>query len=296
MRPPSDSIGRGQPRGTLLGPGPLLSPAASRHAQSEGQGSRAIARTKRSRFFGQLGLGLAVMLKGGYPSLAVVLLIRGRAARAHRHEQAWCRAALRLGALAARLRPERGECVDVVHTPTFPAPAASRHPAREFNHGTRAREGSATSEILRSRVKNRGDEHMVMVILDGAPCRIGPAAWAEVYDDVRRLLVAHPSRLLGYDWTTVAGVGASPLHALATSLARSGPTLTEDAWAWMTREEDPDLLSFLTALAALDAHAGLGTVRRALLESRVLRHYALGALRNEALMAAVEARIQAAGP
>jgi hypothetical protein len=75
--------------------------------------------------------------------------------------------------------------------------------------------------------------------------------------------------------------GGAALQALATLLARSGPTLTEDAWDWIAREDDADLMRFLAALAALDdPGAELALVRRALFENRALCRYALGARRD----------------
>jgi hypothetical protein len=88
--------------------------------------------------------------------------------------------------------------------------------------------------------------------------------------------------------------GAATLHTIATLLARTGPTLTEDAWDWIAREEDAELLQFLTALAALDdAGAELGLVRRALFENRCICRFALGVLQADANRTGVP---HAAGP
>jgi hypothetical protein len=65
-------------------------------------------------------------------------------------------------------------------------------------------------------------------------------------------------------------------RAVAGLLARNGPTLTEDAWEWIDREEDPDLCAFLTALAALAPAGEQVGLRRALLENRALCRYAAG--------------------
>jgi hypothetical protein len=64
-------------------------------------------------------------------------------------------------------------------------------------------------------------------------------------------------------------------RTVVSLLARSGPTLTEDAWDWIDREEDPELCAFLTALAALTPPPGeQAGLRRALLENRALCRYA----------------------
>jgi hypothetical protein len=81
---------------------------------------------------------------------------------------------------------------------------------------------------------------------------------------------------------------------IASSLARGGPVLTEDAWAWIEREEDTDVLGLLAAIGALDRRdPDLARVRRALFESRALAGYAVSALRDGAIMAAVAERMAA---
>jgi hypothetical protein len=63
--------------------------------------------------------------------------------------------------------------------------------------------------------------------------------------------------------------------AIASLLARGGPTLTEDAWDWIEREEDAELCAFLRGLAAMSpASAEQAAVRRALLENRALCRHA----------------------
>jgi hypothetical protein len=63
--------------------------------------------------------------------------------------------------------------------------------------------------------------------------------------------------------------------AIAALLARGGPTLTEDAWDWIEREEDPRLSAFLRGLSAMSpASAEQAAVRRALLENRALCRHA----------------------
>jgi hypothetical protein len=74
------------------------------------------------------------------------------------------------------------------------------------------------------------------------------------------------------------GCALGGLRTMATSLALTGPTLTEDAWDWILREQDTDLADFVTALATLELDAELGAVRRALFENRRLCRYALGLL------------------
>jgi hypothetical protein len=91
------------------------------------------------------------------------------------------------------------------------------------------------------------------------------------------------------------GCAVGGLHAMATSLALTGPTLTEDAWDWITREPEADLVDFMTALASLELDEIAAAVRRALFENRALCRYALGALHDDALTAALGARVQAAG-
>jgi hypothetical protein len=86
------------------------------------------------------------------------------------------------------------------------------------------------------------------------------------------------------------------VRAIATSMARSGPALTEDAWAWIEREQDLPLLRFLAAVAALDPADAAGPVaRRAIFENRALAAYAAAASADAALMAAVSARVAAVG-
>jgi hypothetical protein len=81
---------------------------------------------------------------------------------------------------------------------------------------------------------------------------------------------------------------------IASLLARGGPVLTEDAWAWIEREEDTDVLGLLAALGALEHRdPDLARVRRALFESRALSVYAVSALRDGAIMAAVAERAAA---
>lgn len=58
----------------------------------------------------------------------------------------------------------------------------------------------------------------VLIILDIVPQRIEPRAWAEVWDEARRLLSAHPAELVGYDWITIAGV---PLPVYTRGVERS---------------------------------------------------------------------------
>lgn len=66
-----------------------------------------------------------------------------------------------------------------------------------------------------------------------------------------------------------------PAAAVAAAVARGGPTLTEDAWDWIEREEDRDLQRFLACLAALaPAGAEDAALRRVLMENRALSRYA----------------------
>ena len=63
----------------------------------------------------------------------------------------------------------------------------------------------------------------VRVILDIVPRCIEPADWADAYDEAHRLLMAHPARLLGYDWSTVAGVPL-PVYTRAVERDRDDPS------------------------------------------------------------------------
>jgi hypothetical protein len=74
------------------------------------------------------------------------------------------------------------------------------------------------------------------------------------------------------------------LRTIATLLARGGPTLTDDAWDWIEREEDPEIGSFLAALVTLEAaEPEVAALRRVLLENRALCRYAAAASRDEGL-------------
>ena len=65
--------------------------------------------------------------------------------------------------------------------------------------------------------------------------------------------------------------------AIANLLALRGPTLTEDAWDWIEREEDPALVGLVAGLAALEpTDPETGALRRVLLENRALCRYAAG--------------------
>jgi hypothetical protein len=73
-------------------------------------------------------------------------------------------------------------------------------------------------------------------------------------------------------------------RAIAAALAQAGPTLTEDAWAWIEREEDHELLGFLGALAALGPRdAATARIARAIFESRELCRFAVAATSRAAL-------------
>jgi len=52
---------------------------------------------------------------------------------------------------------------------------------------------------------------------------------------------------------------------------RQGLALTEDAWQWIDREKDPELLKFILTLVLIDSHElRLSNIRRGLLENRRL--------------------------
>jgi hypothetical protein len=76
-------------------------------------------------------------------------------------------------------------------------------------------------------------------------------------------------------------------RTIAALLARGGPTLTEDAWEWILREDDLALLRFLVALATIAPAGAAARVRRALFENRTLCRHAAAASRDDALMSAV---------
>jgi len=105
-------------------------------------------------------------------------------------------------------------------------------------------------------------------------------------DPARRQMIhrlAHTVRDLRHrveDHRGPASVGAAR-RTVASLLARAGPTLTEDAWEWIDREDDPDLCAFLATLAAVEpADAEATAVRRVLLENRALCRYAAGVSRD----------------
>jgi hypothetical protein len=82
----------------------------------------------------------------------------------------------------------------------------------------------------------------------------------------------------------------SALPLIAGLLAR-GPTMTEDAWEWIEREEDPEMIAFLTLLAALPpADPDTSALRRVLFENRTLCRYAAAVSRDPALMGAAAER------
>jgi hypothetical protein len=69
-------------------------------------------------------------------------------------------------------------------------------------------------------------------------------------------------------------------RTIAAILARSGPTLTEDAWAWIQREDDVGVLRLLLGLAMLDPGGPPALARRALFENRALCRHAAAASRG----------------
>jgi hypothetical protein len=86
---------------------------------------------------------------------------------------------------------------------------------------------------------------------------------------------------------------ATSRGAIAAVLARSELPLHETAWQWILREEDRDLLRFLTALvthsaggAGADALPALLAAWRALLEDRALCRAAAAAIHAELRLAA----------
>jgi hypothetical protein len=105
----------------------------------------------------------------------------------------------------------------------------------------------------------------------------------------------HALAFLASKWMASPPPPAAVLRrTLAGLLAQGGPVLTEDAWTWIEREEDTEVLGLLAALGALQHRdPDLARARRALFESRALACYAVGALRDGALMAAVAERVAA---
>ncbi len=71
------------------------------------------------------------------------------------------------------------------------------------------------------------------------------------------------------------GVSNRRVAPVASALARGGPTLTEDAWDWIEREEDPSVQGFLVALAGFEPGGSeQAALRRVLLENRALCRWA----------------------
>ncbi|MFT3763930.1 MAG: hypothetical protein QM820_00150 [Minicystis sp.] len=163
------------------------------------------------------------------------------------------------------------------------------------------REKAKTSEDVPSsrdrdaarRAERRNDDDLDRLPTLPSPADLGPAQREHVH------AVAWLSRMLLRRIEARGGetVERAALHrTIAALMARGGPTLTEDAWEWILREDDVALLRFLVALAALDPRTGaVRAVRRALFENRALCRHAAAASRDEALMAQVAARAADAG-
>lgn len=109
---------------------------------------------------------------------------------------------------------------------------------------------------------------------------------ARVRDRSGRAAMQRPSVHLG-PFVLLDSIDPSVLRqAIAQVLSQRGPTLTDDAWERIGREEDTDVLRFLLAVALLrDGRDGLLQLQRALFENDALCRYALEASMSDALMA-----------
>jgi hypothetical protein len=67
----------------------------------------------------------------------------------------------------------------------------------------------------------------VHVILDIVPQRIDAAAWADAFEETRRLVEAHPARLLGYGFRIVAGVR---VPVFTRAVVQGGQEPSERRW------------------------------------------------------------------
>jgi hypothetical protein len=71
-----------------------------------------------------------------------------------------------------------------------------------------------------------------------------------------------------------------------------GLTLTEDAWAWIDTEDDPELLLLLALAAMKEREQQLWNMRRALFERRAFAQAVLAASKDDALCTGVEEMIR----
>ena len=112
----------------------------------------------------------------------------------------------------------------------------------------------------------------------GAPSELS----AEQQREVQALAFAAIHRRQGATGAQAAAPSSLGLRrAFAVALAQAGPTLTEDAWAWIEREEDLDVLGFLAALATMPARdPEAARLARAIFESRELCRFAVAATRD----------------
>lgn len=92
------------------------------------------------------------------------------------------------------------------------------------------------------------------------------------------------------------GKGIEGYHTLLVTVCKeNGPTLTEEAWAWLLDERDPAILEFALFLAGNEMRGDGGrSLKRALLESRVLCEAAVRMMDNADLMAATESLLDEA--
>jgi hypothetical protein len=82
-------------------------------------------------------------------------------------------------------------------------------------------------------------------------------------------------------------------HLLAAAVTARGPTLTEDAWGWILREEDPAVLGVVVRLAWSEPQTVEGcALKRAVLESRVLCEAIGRMMADEAVMAEARALLE----
>ncbi|APR77146.1 Hypothetical protein A7982_02493 [Minicystis rosea] len=190
--------------------------------------------------------------------------------------------------LLASLRPEPdakalGEALKIVFGAGAPRLASSYREKIE----ARAAAPPESNGVPRAHGAAPDPDHLDRLPTLASPADLGPAQREHVH------AVAWLARmLLGRIEARSEATERPALHrTIAALLARGGPTLTEDAWEWILREDDVAVLRFLVALAALDPRtSAVSHVRRALFENRALCRYAAAASRDEPLMAATAAR------
>lgn len=88
----------------------------------------------------------------------------------------------------------------------------------------------------------------------------------------------------------VTGEDPDKAHSFFVAMANEQRRMTEDAWAWILREEEPEMLRLLADLFCCDPQSDeAGTLKRALLENRVLCEEVARLRKDSAAMAEAEA-------